>query len=192
MVEDGPPTGVQPVEAYRSYLKVLARTRLPAGLCRHLDDSDLVQMTLVEAHRDQAAFRGRSRGEQMAWLRKILARNMADAIKGLRRAKRDIARNVSLKAQLDRSAARMEHWWADEHASTPSMRAHRAERIVALADGIERLPDDQREAIVLRHLQGLDLKTIAELMDRSTSSVASLLHRGLTTLRAEAPDEDGA
>ncbi len=171
------------MEAYRSYLKVLARTRIPPGLGRHFDDSDIVQMTLAEAHRDEAAFRGRSRGEQMAWLRKILARNLADAIKGLRRAKRDIARNVSLRAQADRTAARMEHWWADEHGTTPSVRAQRAERIVALADEIECLPLGQQEAVVLRHLRGLDLKTIGELMDRSTSSVAALLHRGVTTLR---------
>ena len=175
--------GLQPVEAYRSYLKVIARTRLPKGLGRYLDDSDIVQMTLAEAHRDGEAFRGRSRGEQMAWLRKILARNLADAIKGLRRAKRDIARNASLQDSLDRSAARMENWWADEHASTPSEKAQRAERVVALADEIERLPDDQKEAVLLRHLQGLDLRTIAELMDRSPSSIASLLHRGTTTLR---------
>ncbi len=176
---------MQPVEAYRSYLKVLARTRLPRGLGRHLDDSDVVQMTLAEAHRDQEAFRGRSRGEQMAWLRKILARNMADAIKALRRAKRDIARNATLREAVDRSAARMEHWWVDEHASSPSVRVQRAERVVALADGIERLPPDQKEAVMLRHLQGLDLKAIAEVMDRSTSSVASLIHRGVAALRSD-------
>ncbi len=171
--------------AYRSYLKVLARARLPAGLGRHLDDSDVVQMTLMEAQRDEAEFRGRSRGEKMAWLRRILARNLADAIKGLRRAKRDIARDASLRECVDRTAARMEHWWADETGSSPSAKAQRAEQVVALSDGIERLPPDQREAVVLRHLQGQDLREIARLMDRSTSSVASLLHRGLRTLREE-------
>jgi len=189
---DVPSESIQPVETYRSYLKVLARARLAPGLGRYFDDSDVVQMTLAEAHRDQAAFRGRTRGEQMAWLRRILARNMADAIKALRRAKRDVARNVSFGAQVDQTAARLACWWAEETASTPSVRAHRAERVVALADEIECLPPDQREAVVLRHLQGLDLATIAELMDRSTSSVASLLHRGVMTLRARAASTDEA
>lgn len=183
---------LQPVEAFRSYLKVLARTRLPVGLGRHLDDSDVVQMTLMEAHRDQAQFRGRTQGEKMAWLRQILARNMADAIKGLRRAKRDIARDASLRDLVDRTAARMEHWWADERGSTPSLRAHRAEQIVALSDALEALPADQREAVVLRHMHGFDLRNIGEIMERTPSSVASLLHRGLAGLRGQAERIDDA
>jgi len=183
---------IRSVEAYRSYLKVLARTRLPAGLGRHLDDSDLVQMTLAEAHRDEAQFRGSTCGEKMAWLRRILARNVADAVKALRRAKRDIAREASFRDLVDRTAARLEHWWAAENASTPSMKARRAEQIVALTDEIERLPPDQREAVVLRHLHGLALNEIARVMDRTASSVASLIHRGLLTLRSRASPADDA
>lgn len=40
------------------------------------------------------------------------------------------------------------------------------------------LPEDQRVAIELRHLQGLTLKQVAENLDRSSAAVAGLLHRG--------------
>jgi RNA polymerase sigma-70 factor (ECF subfamily) len=184
--------GLRPLEAYRSYLKVLARTHLPPGFGRHFDESDVVQTTLAEAHRDRAHFRGRTEGEFMAWLRRSLARNLTDAVKRLRRRKRDIARDASLRDLVDRSAARLEHWCADENASTPSFRARRQERIVALTDAIERLPAAQREAVILRHLHGLGLEEIARLMERSTSSVASLLHRGVTSLRARAGDDEAS
>ena len=43
-----------------------------------VDASDLVQETMLEAYRDFDRFQGRSEQEWMAWLRKILAHNVAD------------------------------------------------------------------------------------------------------------------
>jgi RNA polymerase sigma-70 factor (ECF subfamily) len=45
------------------------------------------------------------------------------------------------------------------------------------------LPDDQREAVILRHLQEFSLPEIMQLMGRSRASVAGLLFRGLRALR---------
>ena len=48
-----------------------------------------------------------------------------------------------------------------------------------------RLPESQRDAIELFHLQGLSLREIAKQLGRSESAVAGLLHRGLRQLREE-------
>src|SRR5258708_28745764 len=66
---------------FRDYLKVLASAQLDPRLQRKLDASDLVQQTLLEAHRDMEQFRGETRGELAGWLRRILARNLAHVIR---------------------------------------------------------------------------------------------------------------
>jgi RNA polymerase sigma-70 factor (ECF subfamily) len=52
-----------------------------------------------------------------------------------------------------------------------------------MAEGLIGLPDDQRTALELRHLQGLPIAEVAREMGRSTAAVGSLLYRGLKALR---------
>src|SRR6516225_8608246 len=92
------------LERFRSYLLLLARIRLDPMVRAKVGASDVVQQTLFEAHRDGAQFRGRSVGEQAAWLRQILARNLANVVRDLRRDKRDVAREQGLCVALDESA----------------------------------------------------------------------------------------
>ena len=96
------------LERFRSYLLLLARVRLDPLARPKVSASDVVQQTLLEAHRDLAQFRGRTVNEQAAWLRHILARNLANVLRDLRRDKRDVAREQGLQAALDESASRLE------------------------------------------------------------------------------------
>jgi RNA polymerase sigma-70 factor (ECF subfamily) len=52
-----------------------------------------------------------------------------------------------------------------------------------LRRALERLPDDQREVLVLRHIIGLSPTEIAETLDKTESSVHGLHHRGRRTLQ---------
>ena len=170
------------LERYRNYLLLLARFRLDPRLQGKVDASDVVQQPLLEAHRDLPHFRGRSPGEQAAWLRQILARNMANAVRDFGRGKRDINRERSLQAALDQSASGLEGWLVAEQSS-PSQQAERHERALALAEALASLPESQREAVVLRHWQGLSLVEIGERLSCTTAAVTGLLHRGLKNLR---------
>ena len=170
------------LERYRNYLLLLARLRLDARLAAKLDASDVVQQTLLEAHRAQDQFRGQTDAEQAAWLRQILVRNLANAGRDLRRAKRDVTRERSLQAAVDQSASRLEAWLASDESS-PSEKAIRLERAMHVAEAIAALPDSQREAIVLRHWQGASLAEIGGQLECTTAAVTGLLHRGLKNLR---------
>jgi RNA polymerase sigma-70 factor (ECF subfamily) len=174
-------------ERFRSYLLLLARVRLDPRLRPKLDASDVVQQTLLEAHRDLAQFRGRTVGQQAAWLRQILARNLANVVRDLRRDMRDVAREQPLQAALDESASRLEAWLAAEQSS-PSQQAARHERAVRLADALTGLPENQREAVVLRHWHGCSLVEIAGRLGCTTAAVTGLLHRGLRNLRKQLRD----
>jgi len=163
-------------EQFRSYLLLLARMRLDPRLRGKLDASDIVQQTLLEAHQGQDQFRGQSVAEQAAWLRQILARNLANVLRDLGRAKRDIDR------ELHASSAQLEDFLIADQSS-PSQNVERQERAIRLAVALEELPVSQREAVVLRHFHGSSLVEIAEQLGTTTAAVTGLLHRGLKNLR---------
>ena len=93
-----------------------------------------------------------------------------------------MTREHSLEAGLERSSANLVSWLAAEQPS-PSQQAVRHEEAVRLAEALVRLPEAQREALVLQHWHGLTLARIGEHLDRTPVAVAGLLKRGLRRLR---------
>ena len=164
------------LERFRDYLRLLARLHLGTSPTGRVDPSDIVQQTLMEAFEKREQFRGSTPAEQAAWLRKILAQNVADLFRAQGRLKRDVTRERSLEEKLDQSSARLGNWLALEQAS-PSEVAQQHEQAVLLAEGIRRLPEHQREALVLHYWQGCSLAEIGVSLERTTSSVAGLLKR---------------
>lgn len=172
----------QELERYRDYLALLARLQLASGLQGKVDLSGVVQQTLLEAHQALVAAPDRPEVVQAAWLRQILANNLRDEIRKFSTAARDVDRERSLEAALDQSSAQLGSWLA-ANQSSPSQRAIRQEELIALARALARLPDDQRQAVELHHLNGATLADVAWQMGRSKGAVAQLLFRGLKKLR---------
>jgi RNA polymerase sigma-70 factor (ECF subfamily) len=169
---------------YRNYLSMLARTQIDTFLRARLDPSDLVQETLLEAVRDFRQFAGGTEKELTAWLRKILARNLADQLKRHKTQARDAHRQESLDVLLDNSSLLAEQALA-RGISSPSMQASKREEAVLLADALARLPADYRDVLVLRHLQQLKFEEVAERMKRSSGAVRMLWTRALERLQRE-------
>jgi RNA polymerase sigma-70 factor (ECF subfamily) len=78
---------------------------------------------------------------------------------------------ASLKQQLDAGL------------SSPSQKAIRGEEAQQLAQALAVLPDDQRDAVRLRHLEGWALADIARHLGRSPAATAGLIKRGMQVLR---------
>src|SRR5262249_60531229 len=73
------------LERFRTYLGLLARLQLDPRLRGLLDPSDLVQQTLLRAHRSREQCRGTTEEQYAAWLRAILADELADAVRRFER-----------------------------------------------------------------------------------------------------------
>jgi RNA polymerase sigma-70 factor (ECF subfamily) len=173
-----PDAPAEDFERFRSYLRLLAQLDLDPRLQGKLDLSGVVQQTLLEAHQGRGAFGGKDDDALLGWLRQILARNLLDEVRQLKRVKFD----ATLDRSLDESSARLEAALAAEQSS-PSERASRNEELLRLAAALEKLPADQQAAVVRHHLQGVPLAEVASELGRSKSAIAGLLHRGLTRLR---------
>jgi RNA polymerase sigma-70 factor, ECF subfamily len=182
MSDNGSNHHASELERHRDYLRVLARVQLSPVLRGKLDPSDLVQQTLLRAHQAFDQFRGRSPAELAAWLRQILARTLANAMRDHGRGRRDVALERSLERSVEESSARLEAWLAAEQSS-PSQHAERNEQVMLVMKALAELPDAQREALLLKHCQGWSLAEIGRHLDRSPTAVASLLQRGLRQLR---------
>ena len=171
-----------PLERYRSYLLILARAQLNPRIRQKLDASDVVQQTLCRAHEARDQFTARDPGALLAWLRKILAHTISNAVRDLKRDKRDVGLERSIEATVENSSCRLGALLAAK-APSPSAQMARTEQLLQITDALAALPDAQRDAILLKHCQGLTLAEIGAQMNRTPASVASLLRRGLQELR---------
>lgn len=176
------------LEKFRAYLDLLVRQQIHGRLRAKLDASGVVQQTLWEAHQGWKDFRGRSEAEVAVWLRQILVRNLTDEIRKLAAGKRDRARERSLEAAVEQSSANLAALLAQKQSS-PSQQAMRREQVLELAAALARLPEDQRTAVELHHLERYSLAEVGRQMNRSKEAVAGLLFRGLKRLRELIPEE---
>jgi RNA polymerase sigma-70 factor, ECF subfamily len=170
------------LEGFHDYLALLARLQLAPQLRGKIDLSGGVQQTLLEAHRAMDLLRRMTAEQQAAWLRKALACNLADEVRKLGTARRDVGREVPLEQAVEESSARLEAWLAADHSS-PTAQAVRNEELLRLAHALAQLPEDQRLAVELHHLRGRPVAEVARELGRSEGAAGALLARGLKKLR---------
>jgi RNA polymerase sigma-70 factor, ECF subfamily len=170
---------------YGPWLRLLARLEIDTRFQGKVSAADAVQQTFVEAWRCWDQFRGTTESERLAWLRRILAHQLARLARHyLGTQKRNAAREQSLQQSLDHSAARLGDMLPGREA-TPSAIVVAQEEQLQLAGILERLPDEYREVLVLRNLEELPHAEIAQRMGRSEGAVRMLWVRALARLRDE-------
>jgi RNA polymerase sigma-70 factor (ECF subfamily) len=133
----------------------------------HHDAEDLTEQTFLQAYRHFERAQRESHGRPLRpWLIRI-AHNLA--------------------ANLYRDRARKPATPIDE--STTLVAPHTTEQLVEgreqlsrVLDGVGKLPDDRREALIMRFALGMDNREIARALGRSDGATKVLIHRAIKQL----------
>jgi RNA polymerase sigma-70 factor (ECF subfamily) len=131
------------------------------------DAQDVVQEAYLRAFRSFAGFRG-SNGR--AWLLTIVRNTSYTLLKK--------NRTVDLTMSFDEEV----HPIGDESASPATILEH-AEEAELMTRGIEELPAEFREILMLRHQEGLSYKEIGDIVKIPTGTVMSRLSRARAKLK---------
>jgi RNA polymerase sigma factor (sigma-70 family) len=157
---------IEPQERAADALADLYRehARLVAGICRGMlrdpeEAADAAQQSFLAAHRSLLA--GTRPKEPAAWLATIARNECRMRIRKRMAAPLTVALDPELDGRGDTT-----HQAAVERASISELR-----------DAVADLPERQREALLLREVQGLSYDEVARTMDVSAPSVEALLWR---------------
>jgi RNA polymerase sigma-70 factor (ECF subfamily) len=134
----------------------------------HHDAEDATERTFMAALRGLDGFEDRG-STFRAWLFRIARNTVANAHRSRRRR-----RTEPLPDSFERPAPNAD----------PAGLVALADELRAVRHAIAEMPDDRRQVIVLRFVDGLSTAEVAEVLDRSPGAVRVLLHRALRDLAA--------
>jgi len=153
-------------ELYRAHLRdVYSYSYYRIG--NHHDAEDITEQTFLQAYRHFERAQRESDGRPLRpWLIRI-AHNLAANYY------RDRARRP--QTQLEDAAV-----VSDPHG-TEELAAGRQE-LKDVLEGVSNLPDDRREALIMRFALGMDNREIARALDRTEGATKVLIHRAIRQL----------
>lgn len=126
---------------------------------------DIVQLTFVRGYRSLASCREPDRVG--GWLFRIAANLCKDQAKGRRQRERSLEDVRELSAQ----------------EPGPHVKTEQAEIRSRIDAALERLPSDQREAFVLKHVEGWSYQEMAECLEVSVPALKMRVHRAREELQ---------
>lgn len=161
-------------ELYRRHhdgLLLTIRCRLSPGLRVRLTSEDVLQSVMADVLSDIARFEPRGSGSLARWLHTAALnkiRNRADHFAAGRRAG-DVSLTDSLLVGLGGAPDAAPEYMAPE-------------RWEPLERALSALPEEMREAVVLRTLEGLSNEQAARELDKSPAATSKLYNRALARL----------
>ena len=170
----------QLLQLFQSYLQWMATEHLDPATRQKVAPSDVVQQTFTLVVENFDNFRGTSQAEFRAWIKQILLRELANARRKYRTAKRDLKR----ERRMDGTGTQLGIRPVDRNP-TPATNALAAERIRVFHDALSRLPDEYATVIRLRSLDRKSFGEIAESLGRTYDAVTKLWYRAIMKFEEE-------
>lgn len=171
------------IGGYRPLIRLIANRYMRRAFASRFDQSDVVQLTCIDAIDGFPQFRGRSREEFESWVETILRRKVWELCQQHTAAKRDVRREFL----IDAAPSGLSLAWNPNRSAGPVSRVLAGEAALQIAASLEQLPEQYRTAIELRYVDGLKLREIAEQMNVSVGAVAGYLRRGVDTMNELLP-----
>jgi RNA polymerase sigma-70 factor (ECF subfamily) len=156
---------------------VLVRQRMGPKLRRMLDVEDVVQSTFEAAVRAFDRFELRHEAAFIQWLSRLAERQLQTAARRAEAQKRDQAREVTLSSTPSPACESSLSWnLVASDLAIPEQVAQK-ELVAIVEQCLDELPEDWREAILLRDFAGGDWSYVAGELGRNTVEAAQELHR---------------
>ena len=187
------------VQHHAALHRAIAAAIAPS-LAARVDADDVLQQAYVEAFRALQAAGGRQEGEAPAepdggpcrfaspaafyrWLEQIALNELKNRKRDLRRAKRDIGREVAIAADAHTSYPDLFQQLTGSE-STPSRKVGKVEAAATVLSSLARLTADQRTVVELRFLHSLPVPEVAARLGKTEEAIHALTYRALKELRA--------
>jgi RNA polymerase sigma-70 factor (ECF subfamily) len=172
------------LERHRARLRALIALRMDRRLAARVDPSDVVQESLAEADGKLADYVRTRPLPFYLWLRALVLERLVDLHRRhVRAQKRSIRREeVQLPGLSDESLEQLAQRLV-ARGSHPSARLQREELRTQLAAALARLPERDREVLVLRHFEQLSIREIAAVLGSTEGAVKVRQVRALQRLR---------
>jgi RNA polymerase sigma-70 factor (ECF subfamily) len=168
------------LDRHRKRLRRMVQLRMDPRLATRLDPSDIVQDALGEAHRRLPDFAAQRPIPFYPWLRRIAW----DRLLQMRRhhlyaKRRSVMREDALPLSGKSEILLAERLAA---ASSPSEQLVRREMNQRVRRAIVELPENDREVIILKHLEELSFQEAAAVLEIGAAAVYSRYYRAIQRL----------
>ena len=172
--KSGSPEAVDALyERYAGRLLAYIRLRMGRDLRARLESRDILQAALLKSLQHLDELKGTTTPSLMAWLARIAENEIRDRADFHGRQKRGAGAEERLQSGQDVRAERL------RSALSEVIFDERSRRLDA---ALARLPEDQREVVLLRKYQEMSFSEIASRMGRSEDACRMLLARAMTAL----------
>ncbi len=164
---------------YAARLKSAVKKRLSSKLRNKMESVDLVQSVWKDALGDMKGFEYRGPDSFFHWLLTRLTHKIQDKGRYFATAKRDAGKEERLVREDTETPGIPPLPSQDPTPSEVAMAGEDLGRFMGLLD---RLPELQRQALILRMKEELTFEKIGEIMKRSADAVRKLYSRGMIGL----------
>jgi len=165
---------------HRAYLRQVIELRLDPNVRRRVDPSDVVQEAQLEAARRLGTYLDQPEIPFRLWLRQIAYDQVLMAWRQHVRAKRRTAdRDLPLP---ERSSLQLAQQLLAS-GTTPSQQAVRSELGRRVRQAVAKLPESDREVLLMRNFEGLSNQEVAQVLQIEPTAASKRYGRALLRLR---------
>lgn len=178
------------LQRYRQRLKGMASIRLDPRVLQRVDPSDIVQETLIEAHRRLPEYLQSRPIPFYPWLRGIAWNRLVDHHrKHVQSQRRTVTRESHLAWRVSNKTTGMLLKQLTVQESSPLHAMVEGELHSRLLKSLGELTEIDREVLILRHLEQLSVSDTAVVLGIAEGTVKSRHYRALERLRQQLLDE---
>lgn len=163
-------------ELYRAHVRdIYSYSYYRVG--NHHDAEDLTEQTFLQAYRHLERALRESNGRPLRpWLIRIAHNLAANYYRGRSRQREASIEDADMISDLHTTESLVEG----------------REELAGILAGVQQLPGDRREALIMRFALGMDNREIARALGRTDGATKVLLHRAIRQLKEIVKDPDEA